>query len=126
MKRSWIGAVLLVVLLAVGIFSTWQMQRSHGPMAEDIRQARVMAQAGQWEMAEECVSRAKRGWEKSWGISASFSDHEPMERINALFAQLEVCGGIRETASYCLICAQLQQELEAMGETHRFVWWNLL
>lgn len=126
MKRCWIGVGLLVLLLGVGIFSTWQMQRSHDPMAESLEQACAMAEAGRWDAAQNYVNQAKKKWDDNWGLSASFADHEPMEQINALFAQLEVCGKYKETVSYCLLCAQLREELEAMGEAHRFVWWNLL
>lgn len=126
MKRCWIGVSLLVLLLGGGIFSTWQMQRSHDPMAEYLNRACAMAETGQWEIALDYVNRSMQKWEDNWGFSAAFADHEPMERINALFAQLEVCGRNRETVSYCLLCAQLREELEAMGEAHRFVWWNLL
>lgn len=126
MKRSWIGVGLLVFLLACGIFTTWQMQRIHNPMAEDIKQASEMAEAGQWDTSENYVNHAKQQWDQNWGFAASMADHEPMERINALFAQLEVCGRHKEKVSYCLLCAQLQEELKAMGEAHQFVWWNLL
>lgn len=126
MKRCWIGVGLLLCLLGIGIFSTWQMGRSHDPMAGDIRQAASLAEAGQWELAENYVNQAKQNWEKNWGFSASLADHEPMERINALFSQLEVCIRCREKLSFSLLCAQLEEELGAMGEAHRFVWWNLL
>ena len=126
MKRCWIGVGLLVCLLGLGIFSSWKMERSHAPMAEDLKQAGAWAEAGHWDMAENYVNQAKQKWEDHWGFGASFSDHEPMERVNILFSQLEACGRRREIVSYCLLCAQLQEEFEAMGEAHRFVWWNLL
>lgn len=126
MKRSWIGVGLLVFLLACGLFITWQMQKIHDPMAEDLKLASDQAEAGQWENAESYVNLAKQKWDRNWGFSAAMADHEPMERINALFSQLEVCGKAREKVSFRLLCAQLQEELEAMGEAHRFIWWNLL
>lgn len=126
MKRSWIGAGLLVFLLVCSLLSTWQMERRHTPMAEDMKQAASMAEAGQWDASENYANKAKRKWEDNWGFSAAMADHEPMERINALFSQLEVCGKARETVSYCMLCVQLEEELSAMGEAHRFVWWNLM
>jgi len=126
MKQSWIGVGLLFFLLACGIFSTWQMDRRHTPMAEDMKQAASMAEAGQWAISESYVNRAKQKWEDNWGFAASMADHEPMEQINALFSQLELCGRHKETLSYCMLCAQLEEALSAMGEAHRFVWWNLL
>ncbi len=126
MKRCWIGVGLLITLLGIGIFSTCRMQKAHEPMSAALKQACALAENDQWEDALQCAAQVKQEWEDSWGLSASFADHEPMERINALFAQLEVSGQSRDTLSYCLLCAQLWEELEAMGEAHRFIWWNLL
>ena len=39
MKRSWMGAGLLVVLLAVGLTITWRMARIHEPIAASLTAA---------------------------------------------------------------------------------------
>ena len=39
MKRSWIGFVLLLVLLAGGIAATWGMAKCHEPIARDLENA---------------------------------------------------------------------------------------
>ena len=47
MKRSWIGFVLLLVLLAGGIAATWGMAKCHEPIARDLENAAKTAlQAG--------------------------------------------------------------------------------
>lgn len=40
MKRSWIGFVLLLVLLAGGIAATWGMAKCHEPIARDLETPR--------------------------------------------------------------------------------------
>lgn len=126
MKRFWIGVTLLVVLMAVGIFATWGINHCHDPIAQEIRRAGEAAWQENWEQAETLAAHAQKGWKKYWNLSASLSDHEPMERIDGLFAQLEVYGQARERVNYAAVCAQLGEELEAIGDAHSFVWWNLL
>lgn len=126
MKRCWFGLGLLIVLLAGSIFVTWHMGRSHEPMAEAVTQAAERALTGDWGNAEALAGKARASWEKNWGISAAFADHEPMEEINGLFAQLEVYAASRDSLGYAAVCAQLRTALEAMGDAHGFVWWNLL
>lgn len=126
MKRCWIGLGLLIVLLAGSIAVTWRMGRCHEPMTEAVTQAAERALDGDWGNALSLTEKARASWEKSWGISAAFADHEPMEEINGLFAELEVYAKARDGTGYAAVCAQLRTALEAMGEAHGFVWWNLL
>jgi len=126
MKRSWMGAGLLAALLVLGLASSFYMQRCYEPMSRDVRWASELAASGDWQEARDYVNRVEKRWKGQWGFAASFADHEPMEQINALFSQLELCGRHKETLSYCMLCAQLEEALSAMGEAHRFVWWNLL
>lgn len=126
MKRSWIGAGLLLVLLLVGICSTWRMQRCQEPMAENIRRAGTLAAQNDWAGAESCAAQTRQAWEKCWDVSAALTDHEPMEEVDALFETLEVYAGARDGLNYAALCAQLGSMLEAMGEAHSFRLRNLL
>lgn len=126
MKRCWIGLGLMIGLLVCGILTTWGMQRCQDPIAWELEQAAYLAVQDQWQEAESYANQAKEKWESNWGFSASLADHEPMERVNSLFAQLEICSAARDALTYGLLCAQLQEEVEAIGEAHSLVWWNLL
>ena len=126
MKRSWMGAALLAGLLLLGLLSTWGMERCHAPLARALDQAGELALAERWEEAESYVNYTKEKWERNWGFAASLADHEPMERINGLYAQLEISGKERDPLVYAMLCAQLKEEMEAMGEAHSLKWWNLL
>ena len=59
MKRSWIGFVLLLVLLAGGIAATWGMAKCHEPIARDLENAAKTAKKAYKEnisLKEACVA----------------------------------------------------------------------
>ena len=126
MKRCRFGAVLLMVLLILGAVSAWAMIRGNRPVSEQIKQAGEAAFLGDWTSAEEQFRQAKVRWENQFPFCAALADHEPMENINGLFAQLEIYARIRDAEGFAAACALLSEDVEAIGEAHRLNWWNLL
>ena len=126
MKRSRFGAGLLIFLLILGALSAWGMGIWNEPVAQMARQAGQAALAQEWSAAEEQIQGAKALWERRYPFCAAFADHEPMEDINSLFAQLEVYALRRDEVSFGAVCAQLAEDVTAMGEAHSLTWWNLL
>ena len=117
MKRSWIGFVLLLVLLAGGIAATWGMAKCHEPIARDLENAAKTALQGDMAQGEALMFQAREAWGRSRHLGACFADHTPMEEIDALFAQVEVY--------FAAGCAALSRKVEAMGQAHGASWWNL-
>ena len=126
MKRGWIGLGLLVLLLVGGLLVTWRMDHCHRTIAADLDRAAGFALQENWEQAAACAQSAKNGWQAGWNLSAAFADHEPMENIDSLFAQLETYAALRDNAAFSALCAQLARQIEAMGDAHGLTWWNLL
>ena len=126
MKRGWIGAALLLVLLAVGSFSAWDMAARQQPLEEAMDQAAQHALAQNREEAQSLVQWARQQWHAHWRRNAAVSDHGPMEEIDSLFAQLDVLDPSEDPLAYALICAQLAEAFSALGEGHIPNWWNLL
>ena len=126
MKRIWIGIVLLGVLLIGGIGTGEFMEQAHDPVARDVRQAGEVVLRDQWELAQALVKRAQDRWEEKWPVTAAIADHEPMDEIDALFAQLETYEKTRDPAAYSAICAHLGSSLEALSQGYRCKWWNLM
>lgn len=126
MKRCWFGGVILVVLLALGLGVTWLMGWCNEPVSQCLDRAAEAALAEDWEKTEALTGEAKDRWEKYWNLSAVFADHEPMEEIDGLFAQLEIYSSAGDNLSTAAVCAELSQRLEAMGDAHKGSWWNLL
>ena len=126
MKRFWIGAALLTVLLVGGILVGNHMRRAHMPCAADLECAAACAMAENWAEAGALTDRAQELWEKSWHISASVANHQKMDEIDALFQELEVYRAREETAAYSAGCLYLAELMRDMGEAFRLNWWNLL
>ena len=126
MKRCRFGLGLLLGLLVLGAVSAWGMGKGLDPMTEGIRQAGDAALREDWDTAQALSADVKEQWEKGFPYLASLSDHEPMENINGLFAQLEVYAQSRDPQNFAAVCGQLAQDLEAMGEAHSLKWWNIL
>ena len=126
MKRIWIGIALLTCLLMGGLWISGFMKEAHDPVAQDIRHAGSMAQKDQWNAAQAFAERGRDRWEQKWPVTAAIADHEPMDEIDALFAQLEAYEKTRDPAAYSAICGHLGSLLEALSQGHRCKWWNLM
>lgn len=126
MKRMWIGLVLLAVTLAVGIVLTVTFDMLHRPLAEKLDEACLAAMAGNWDKAMQLTVQAKNDWEKARNFTAAVADHEPLEEIDAIFARLEVLGGLQLQGEFVSECAHLSRLAAAMGESQAVTWWNLL
>ena len=126
MKRGWIGVGLLIVLLAAGLLVTWHMGSFHREISAELELAAGHGLAGNWEEAREEAEDAFEVWQEGWPISAAFADHQPMEEIDALFAQLDSYLVSRDAVSFAALCRQLARQVEAMGDAHALNWRNLL
>lgn len=126
MKRSGFGLGLLLVVLLLGVVSSWLMVADTVPMAEAMEQAGEGALREDWGSAEAIFTGVRAHWDRRYPFYAAFTDHEPMEDINGLLAQLEIYARIRDHRAFAAVCAQISGDLEAIGEAHSLKWWNLL
>lgn len=126
MKRLWIGIALLLIMLISGIFAAWGIPALHNRLSHTLQQACDTVQQEDWETANALVDQAKSQWERSRHLIASLVDHEPLEQMDTLFAELEIYAKCRLTADYAAVCAHLSHLSEAIGESQSLRWWNLL
>ncbi len=126
MKRMYFGLGLLAVLLAVGIGLTAVFVRLHEPLSGALEQAQKAALAGDWEQAASITEKTHRGWKRFCHFTAAVADHEPMEEMDAMFSRLEVLCQMHQADEFVSDCAELARMAEAMAESQKLVWWNLL
>lgn len=126
MRRLWIGIGLLAVILVAGTWTTHRMTRAHMPCAADLENAAACAMAENWSGAEVLSQRARESWENNWHISASITNHQRMDEIDALFEELEVYRIREETAAYSAGCMYLAERMRDLSNSFRLSWWNLL
>ncbi len=126
MKRLWIGIVILALLLAGGYLIRTALISIHTPIALDLEQAAEAALREDWATALRLARVATDRWNRYHRFTAAFADHNPMDELDGLFAQLPVYAQQRENPHFSATCKQLSFLATAIAESHRLSWWNLL
>ena len=125
-RRFWVGIAILVCFLVLGLFIAAGMRSIHTPIAEKLQLAADRASAGELYQATQLANRAKNDWQRHWQITAAVADHEPMEQIDGLFAQLSGFAATGDAGSFSAVSGRLSRLVEAIGDAHALTWWNLL
>ena len=125
MIRTWIGAGLLLVLLAAGLLVGEGVERRFSPGAAELEQAAAAAKMEDWEKAEALTDTVRARWERSRKAAEGLAGHEELERIETAFAQLRTYAGT-DPAAYSAVCAALARQLESLTATHQCSWENLM
>lgn len=126
MKRLWFGVILLGLLLAGGIWMTAALSGIHSDLSGTLSAASVAAQQENWESANALTDSARRVWERYRHITAAFADHEPLEELEQLFAELQICRQLSLEENYALVCSDLSRICAAIAESFQINWWNVL
>lgn len=126
MNRTLFGIALLVLLLAAGILSALGMTQWNGEIAGQLDTAARLAVQKDLSGALRTAEEAEQLWQRRWAANAAFADHGPLEQIDAGFAQLRIYGQTGEYTAFAAVCAQLAQQLRAIGEAGSASWRNIL
>lgn len=126
MKHFWFGAGLLAVLLAVGLWTSYQMDSIHSSIADTLNLAAQTALSGDPDAGYETARQARDRWEMHRHATAAVADHTPMEEADSLFSQLESFIDAGDPAQFSACCTQLAALVRAIGQAHTLTWWNLL
>ncbi len=126
MNRLWLGLCILAVLLGLGGVTTYGMDRICTPIADKLSSAAELVQNEQWEQASALSYQARQRWEQWHDLTASVTDHDPMEEVDALFAALEIFAKEKDTLRFAECCARLSALSQAIGEAQSAYWWSIL
>ena len=126
MRRFWIGVILLTVTLALGIAVSAVMPRLHRPIEDRLEQAAAAAREEDWATARVLTEEAARRWQRCRPFTAAVADHEPMEAIDAGFAQALAFLDRQDTDEFTAAAAGLARSVWAMACSQSIIWWNFL
>lgn len=126
MGRIWFGISLLGLLLVLGIGVSSLMERNHLPYSAQLEQAASLSASGLLSEAEGIVRDVQAQWDARTAFLSVLADHEPMEEIEGLFAQLESYADTGDAISYASTCACLSRMMQALGRSHSLDLKNLL
>jgi hypothetical protein len=124
--RFWIGAVVLVLLLALGVGFTVGVAKQQEMLAKTVEKAQKAALSRDWEKAIPYAREARELWEKTRHFAASFADHAPLEQMDTLFSELEIYGKEVLAVEFASVCSYISNLAKAIGESQSVFWWNLL
>ena len=125
-RRFWFGIFLLLILVALGIFSVIAVDTICSPLEKTLMQAQSLALDGDLERAIPLGLQAKSDWESKRNFLAVLADHSPMDDIEQLFAELEVYGKFQDKTHFAACCSSLAVLCHAMVDAHAPAWPNLL
>lgn len=125
-KRFYLGLVILLILLALGIGTAWGMQSMHEPVQTLLEDAARLASEDKMEEALPLARKAYARWEQYHSLTASLADHSPMDDTDTLFQEMLVYGQMAEIPHFVACCRELTVMTEAMYDAHAFSLKNLL
>ena len=126
MGKGWLGAGLLVVFLIFGICLSAAADNACLPTEDLLKQAAEKTLSGDFVEGIALGKEAQSRWEGQWNAIAAIADHEPMDEVDALFAEMEVYATTGEQPHFAACCEALAQRIHAFADAHRFSWWNVL
>ncbi len=123
--KFYIGIGLLAAL-GIGCFFVGQGIRSiQAPTSQQVETAIHQAD-NELQKAVSALENARKIWASHRNTLASFSNHGPMDDIDALFAQTISYGANGLKEEFQAGCEQLTLLLQSIFDDHRLTWWNLL
>ena len=126
MGRIWLGILILLLFLGLGVVTSQVMEDAHSPTQALLQQAAEMTRQGDFEGAVALGLQAKSRWDSHWNGTAAVADHSPMDEVDALFGELEIYAETEEKPHFAAVCQELAQRIQAFIDAHRFSWWNVL
>ena len=125
-KHFYLGIGILILFLVLGILGSVWLDRANESVTQALEQAVQAVQAGDLTRGTNLARQAAEYWQKSWNAVASVADHGAMDEIDGLFAQLQYYAEAQLPQMFGACCARVQELVEAVADTHRLTWWNLL
>lgn len=126
MAKGWLGAGILAVFLVLGICLSAAADKACRPTGELLEQAAEKTLSGDFDAGIALGMEARSRWQCQWDGIAAIADHEPMDEVDALFAEMEVYARAGEEPHFAACCKQLARRIRSFADVHRFIWWNVL
>ena len=116
MKRLWISAALLLVLLAVSLANAFHIQTLSHNWTRQLEQSQRFVSAGQWELARSLTYRTYLDWNRHHTYLHSALRHQDTDQILRGFRGVLRYLDIREVDQYTAANSDLITLLELLAE----------
>lgn len=118
MKRAWIAAAVLILLLAAVLWSGLCLARFTGGLTAALYQAQGMAEKGNWEDAARVTETAQRRFQDRAFYLHVTLRHSDIDLVESSFREVEQLLSHRERlGEYAAANARLITQLELLAES---------
>ncbi len=126
MKRLWIAAGLLALLLAASLTNAWYAQKLTGNMGERLRQAQTLTGQGNWDRAEALTRQVYEDWQGHHFYFHTLMRHSDTDQVLRAFRQVLEYLRLQEPDQYNAANADLVAQLELLAEMEQATVVNVL
>ena len=126
MKRLWIAAGLLALLLAASLTNAWYAQKLTGDMGERLRQAPTLTGQGDWDRAEALTRQVYEDWQSHHFYFHTLMRHSDTDQVLRAFRQVLEYLQLQESDQYNAANADLVAQLELLAEMEQATVVNVL
>lgn len=126
MKRLWIAAGLLALLLAASLTNAWYAQKLTGDMGERLRQAQTLTGQGDWDRAEALTRQVYEDWQSHHFYFHTLMRHSDTDQVLRAFRQVLEYLQLQESDQYNAANADLVAQLELLAEMEQATVVNVL
>lgn len=126
MKRLYIAAGLLALLLAASLTNAWYAQKITGDMEERLRQAQTLTGQGDWARAEALTRQVYEDWQDHHFYFHTLMRHSDTDQVLRAFRQVLEYLRLQEPDQYNAANADLVAQLELLAEMEQATVVNVL
>lgn len=116
MKRLWMAALLLTVLVALCLGNAWYSLTLTRQLAQQLTQAQSLVEQDQWEPARSMTQEVYDSWNNHHFYLHVFLRHSDTDQILRTFRQVIQYLELEELDQYVAANADLTAQLELLSE----------
>ena len=116
MKRLYIAAALLALLLGLSLVNGWYSERLTGEMREQLRQAQRLAEEEDWGRAEAVTRQVYEDWQNRHFYFHTTMRHSDTDQVLRGFRTVLEYVRLQEPDQYNAANADLIAQLELLAE----------
>ena len=126
MKRLYIAAALLILLLGASLTNGWYAQNITGEMCKELRQAQLLAEVEDWSQAESITRQVYEDWQGRHFYFHTLMRHSDTDQVLRAFRQVLEYLRLQEPDQYNAANADLMAQLELLAEMEQATIVNVL
>lgn len=127
MKRDMLPPVaVLTLILAFAVWNSSAITAHTQRWREQLRQAEQLAQANDWENAENALLKSYEDWSGQQVFLHIVSEHDAVDDAEAMYRRAMAFAQEQEPSEFQAEIADLQDQLRLLAEMERFSIKNIL